>query len=335
MDTTQHWDVAALYRFASVPNAEQLRQPLLELAESLGLCGTLILGLEGINGTIAGKRSDLIALLNKLGEWQPALANLAPAWSESGIKPFFRFKVKVKKEIVTLDVEGADPNVSVGTYCDPDQWDAVISDPDVVVIDTRNDYEFQVGTFDRAINPKTKGFREFPTWVDDNLDPAKHKKVAMFCTGGIRCEKGTSMMLNKGFDEVYHLKGGILGYLRQRDAEHSKWRGECYVFDQRVSLKHRLEQGSYSNCGGCRMPLSEADREHPNYEKGVQCGNCVHLYSEDDRKRFGERVRQQQLAAARGEAHLGLSADALKRKRQQARALRQARSSASNSSARQ
>ena len=325
-----HWDVAALYRFAGIPNADELRQPVLELAESLGLCGTLILGEEGINGTIAGPRSDLIVLLNKLGEWQPALANLAPSWSESSVKPFFRFKVKVKKEIVTLDVEGADPRISVGTYCDADQWDAVLADPDVVVIDTRNDYEFKVGTFDGAINPKTRGFREFPSWVDDNLSPDTNKKVAMFCTGGIRCEKGTSMMLNKGFETVYHLKGGILGYLRDRDAADSKWQGECYVFDQRVSLKHRLEQGSFSNCGGCRMPLSETDREHHQYEQGVQCGNCAHLYSEDDRVRFGERVRQQQLAAARGEDHLGLSAAALKIKRQQARSLRQARSAASN-----
>lgn len=325
---TPNFDVAALYRFVSVPNPARLREPLLELADQLGLCGTLILGEEGINGTIAGQRSDLVALLNKLGEWEPTLADLAPSWSASEVKPFFRFKVKIKKEIVTLDVLGADPNKRVGRYCNADEWDQVLSDPDTLIIDTRNDYEFKVGTFQGAINPKTRGFREFPTWVDENLDPAKHKKIAMFCTGGIRCEKGTSMMLNKGFEEVYHLKGGILGYLRERDEDNSLWQGECYVFDQRVSLKHRLEQGSYSNCGGCRMPLSQTDRAHADYIKGIQCGNCAHLYSEDDRRRFGERVKQQQLARERGEDHLGLSAQTLLEKRRQARAIRQARSQA-------
>ncbi len=328
----QHYDVAALYRFVDLVSPERLREPLFELAGTLNICGTLILGNEGINGTIAGERSDVIALLNKLGEWEPKLANLAPAWSAADIKPFFRFKVKIKKEIVTLDVEGAHPDVSVGTYCDPQQWDEVLSDPETLIIDTRNDYEFKVGTFKGAINPETRGFREFPQWVDENLDPEKHTKVAMFCTGGIRCEKGTSMMLNKGFKEVYHLKGGILGYLRERDADNSLWQGECYVFDQRVSLAHRLEQGTYTNCGGCRMPLSEVDRAHAQYIKGIQCGNCAHLYSDEDRRRFGERVKQQNLARARGEDHLGLSAAALKQKRQQARQLRQARSDASKHS---
>ncbi len=326
-----HYDVAALYRFVTINQPERLREPLLELAESLDLCGTLILGHEGINGTIAGDRSQLVVLLNKLGEWEPGLARLAPSWSTAEVKPFFRFKVKVKKEIVTLDVEGAHPDTSVGVYCDPEQWDQVLSDPDTLIIDTRNDYEFKVGTFKGAINPQTGGFREFPQWVDENLDPAKHKKVAMFCTGGIRCEKGTSMMLNKGFDQVYHLKGGILGYLRERDQDNSLWQGECYVFDQRVSLKHRLEQGTFSNCGGCRMPLSEVDREHPDYQKGVQCGNCAHLYSDEDRRRFGERVKQQRLARERGEDHLGMSAKRLLQKRQNARRLRQLRSQASNS----
>lgn len=326
--TTAQFDVAALYRFVDLANPGRLREPLIQLAEQLDVCGTLILGHEGINGTIAGQRSDVVALLNKLGEWEPRLAGLAPAWSQGTVKPFFRFKVKIKKEIVTLDVEGAHPDRSVGVYCDPEQWDQVLSDPETLIIDTRNDYEFQVGTFKGAINPKTSGFREFPQWVDEHLDPAKHKKVAMFCTGGIRCEKGTSMMLNKGFPEVYHLKGGILGYLKQRDQDNSLWQGECYVFDQRVSLRHRLEQGTFSNCGGCRMPLSEVDREHPEYQQGIQCGNCAHLYSEEDRGRFGERVKQQRLARERGEDHLGLSAKTLLEKRRNARAERQARSQA-------
>lgn len=326
--SSQTWTVAALYRFTDIPEPGALREPVLARAESLGLVGTLIFAEEGVNGTIAGRPDALAALLEFLGELEPNLADLAPAYSQATVKPFFRFKVKIKPEIVTLDVDGADPREQVGTYCTPDEWDAVLSDPDTVIIDTRNDYEFKVGTFDGAINPKTRGFREFPTWVDENLDPNRDKKVAMFCTGGIRCEKGTSMMLQKGFKEVYHLKGGILGYLKARDEAASKWQGECYVFDQRVSVKHGLEEGTYSNCGGCRMPLSPKDREHARYVKGIQCGNCAHLFTEADRARFGERVRQQQLAQARGEAHLGLSAQALLEKRRNARKLRQARAQA-------
>ena len=325
----QTWTVAALYRFTHLKDPAGLRQPVFEAAEALGLVGTLIFAEEGVNGTIAGTPETLDAMLKCLGELDPALADLAPAYSQSQVKPFFRFKVKVKAEIVTLDVEGADPLKQVGTYCSPDEWDAVLSDPDTIVIDTRNDYEYQVGTFEGAINPKTRGFKEFPQWVDANLDPAKDQKVAMFCTGGIRCEKGTSMMLQKGFKDVYHLKGGILGYLKEREASESKWDGECYVFDQRVSVQHGLKQGTFSNCGGCRMPLSATDREHSDYVKGIQCGNCAHLYSEEDSARFGERVRQQQLAAARGEDHLGLSAQQLLEKRRAARKLRQQRSAAS------
>ncbi|MGL5048966.1 MAG: rhodanese-related sulfurtransferase, partial [Shewanella sp.] len=219
--------------------------------------------------------------------------------------PFYRTKVKLKNEIVTMGIEGIDPLKVVGTYVKPQDWNALIADPEVILVDTRNDYEVQIGTFKNAVNPVTDTFREFPEYVKQNLDPAKHKKVAMFCTGGIRCEKSTAYLKEQGFDEVYHLEGGILKYLEEVKAEDSLWEGECFVFDNRVTVNHDLKKGQYDQCNACRMPITEAEKQHPAYVQGVSCPHCVDNISDEQRKRFVERERQVNLAKARNEAHIG------------------------------
>jgi UPF0176 protein len=217
---------------------------------------------------------------------------------------FYRTKVKLKKEIVTLGVEGLDPVKDAGTYLTPDKWNEVLSDPELVLIDTRNGYEVNIGTFDGAINPEIKSFREFPQWVDENLDPQKHKKVAMFCTGGIRCEKSTALLRKKGFENVYHLRGGILKYLEETESADSKWLGECFVFDQRISVDHDLNQGHYDQCYACRMPLNEDDKKSEQYMPGIACPNCYDKLTEDQKMRFSERAKQMKLAKMRGEDHI-------------------------------
>jgi UPF0176 protein len=222
--------------------------------------------------------------------------------------PFYRTKVKLKKEIVTMGVEGIDPRHVVGTYVKPKDWNTLISDPEVLLIDTRNDYEIGIGTFEGAIDPDTKTFREFPQYVKDNLDPDKHKKVAMFCTGGIRCEKSTAYLKEQGFDNVYHLEGGILKYLEEIEEKDSMWQGECFVFDNRVAVNHQLEQGQYDQCHACRRPITEADKSHPAYEAGISCHQCIDEYSDEQRARFQEREKQIRLAQSRGEQHIGSTA---------------------------
>ena len=258
--------VAALYKFVRLGDFEQLREPLLALMLAQDVRGTLLLAGEGINGTISGPRSGIDTVLGWLRE-DPRLADLEYKESLHDEHPFLRTKVKLKKEIVTMGVEGIDPNRTGGTYLGPEEWNAVISDPETLLIDTRNDYEVEVGTFKGAINPETRTFREFPDYVKDTLDPAKHKKVAMFCTGGSRGEKASSCMPAHGFENVYHLKGGILKYLEAIPADESKWKGECFVFDQRVSVKHGLEEGEWKVCHACREPLSREDTDRPEYEK--------------------------------------------------------------------
>ena len=296
--------VAALYRFATFPDYQDFRQPLLDLMLAQNVRGTLLLAAEGMNGTIAGSRQGIDAVLEWLGR-DPRFAGLETKESLVAENPFYRTKVKLKREIVTMGVEDIDPREIVGTYVAPQDWNALISDPEVLLLDTRNHYEVQIGSFEGAVNPHTESFREFPEYVQQNLDPGRHRKVAMFCTGGIRCEKSTAYLKQQGFAEVYHLQGGILKYLEEIPEAQSKWRGECFVFDNRVTVNHALEQGSYDQCHACRMPITEADKASEHYEKGVSCPYCHDKHSREKRRRFAERERQIGLANTRGEAHIG------------------------------
>ena len=318
--------VCALYHFARISDPEHLQAGLLDLLLKQGLTGTLLVAHEGINGTVAGSAIAIDALKAFIAE-DGRFENITYKQAQSAKMPFLRSRVKLKKEIVTMGVPDIDPREIVGTYVKPSQWNELISDPDVTVIDTRNKYEVEIGTFKGSINPETDSFREFPDYVHNELNPAKHKKVAMFCTGGIRCEKSTAFLKSKGFEEVYHLEGGILKYLEEVPGEDSMWEGECFVFDERVTVDHNLEPGSYDQCNACRMPISDEDQLQPSYVKGVSCPYCIDTKSDADRARFRERQKQIQLAAQRGEAHLGSEATTS----QQARAIkkkaqRQARS---------
>ena len=287
-DSSLPFVVAALYRFVALPQFESLRAALEDVMGENDIRGSLLLASEGINGTIAGSKLGVQAVLEHLRKI-PEFAELEVKYSYCQEQPFRRGKVKLKREIVTMGVDGIDPNQSAGTYVDPEHWNALISDPDIVVIDCRNDYEVSIGSFEGAINPGTETFREFPDYVEDNLDPEKQKKVAMFCTGGIRCEKSTALLKQKGFDEVYHLKGGILKYLEQVPQGESKWQGDCFVFDGRVSVGHGLAEGEHVMCYACGWPVSKEDQLHPDFEPGVHCPNCVHEISEERKRRFAER----------------------------------------------
>lgn len=301
--------VAALYRFVRLEDYENLRDPLLEFCEARGIRGTLLLADEGVNGTIAGTQqaiSELLAYLRR----DDRLADLDCKFSYNTDRPFLRMKVKLKKEIVTMGRPGIDPNQCVGRYASPEEWNALVDDPDCLVIDTRNNYEIEIGTFKDAINPNTTSFREFPEWVEENLDPNKHKKVAMFCTGGIRCEKSTSLLVSMGFEDVWHLQGGILNYLENTPVERTRWDGECFVFDSRVSVDHHLQKGSYDQCYACRFPIDDAHKASELYVPGVSCPRCHDAHSEQQKQRFKERQKQISLAKARGEAHIGADAAA-------------------------
>jgi len=296
--------VCALYKFVSLNDFESIKPKLLAVMEANEVRGTLLLAKEGINGTVAGTRAAIDTLLDWLRQ-DPRLAELDFKESYTDELPFKRTKVKLKKEIVTMGVEGIDPKQVVGTYVDPKDWNALISDPNVVLVDTRNDYEVQVGTFKHAVNPKTETFREFPQYVKDNMDPTKQKKVAMFCTGGIRCEKSTAYMKEQGFDEVYHLKGGILKYLEDVPKAESMWEGECFVFDDRVTVNHDLEKGQYDQCNACRLPITEEDKLSEKYKMGVSCPHCFDKSTDEQRERFAQRQLQIDLAKKRGENHIG------------------------------
>ena len=296
--------VAALYKFVGLPDYHALREPLLDACLTAGTRGTLLLAPEGINGTIAGSREAIDAVLGYLRS-DPRLADLEHKESRDERMPFHRMKVKLKKEIVTMGVAGVDPNARVGTYVRPQDWNALVSDPEVLLIDTRNDYECDIGSFKGAVDPRTVNFREFPDYVRANLDPAVHKKVAMFCTGGIRCEKASAFMLGEGFEEVYHLQGGILKYLEEVPPDESIWEGECFVFDNRVAVNHRLEKGRYDQCHGCRHPITDEDKHSGKYEVGVCCPHCFATLTDDQKLRFRERQKQVELAARRGEPHVG------------------------------
>ena len=301
--------VVALYRFVRLDDYDSMREPLLNFCLDRHIRGTLLLAHEGINGTVAGRDSAIDELLNYLRA-DDRLADLDCKFSSHEERPFLRMKVKLKREIVTMGQENIDPNVCVGRYASPQEWNALIDDPDVLVIDTRNEYEVEIGTFAGAVNPHTNSFREFPDWVEQNLDPKKHKKVAMFCTGGIRCEKSTSLLVSRGFEDVWHLKGGILNYLEQTPEEDTRWEGECFVFDSRVAVNHQLEKGSYDQCFACRFPIDDDQKQSPHYLPGVSCPRCVNAHTEQQKGRFAERQRQIGLAKRRGESHIGAAAPA-------------------------
>ncbi len=298
----------AMYHFVSLPNFETLREPLLLFCVSRDIKGTFLLAHEGINGTVAGSEKSILELLSYLKTdplFKGSFKNLSHKESWSDKRPFFRMKVKIKKEIVTLGIPGVSPTKMVGTYVKPKDWNSIISDPEVILIDTRNDYEYSIGSFKNAINPRTTTFREFPEYVKTHFDPKKHKKVAMFCTGGIRCEKASSYMMSQGFDEVYHLEGGILKYLEEVKPEESLWQGECFVFDQRVAITHGLEVGGYGQCYACRYPLSVDDMESDKYTPGISCPHCYNQHTPKKLKALTERQRQVILAKERGNEHIG------------------------------
>lgn len=295
--------VAALYHFTPFADPVAQRGPLLDLCQLEGVKGTLLLAREGVNGTIAGSRAGIDAALAHL-RGLPGCADLEWKESTAAEPPFSRMKVRLKKEIVTMGQPDVDPRAKVGHYVAPEDWNALISAPDVAVIDTRNDYEIAIGTFEGAVDPETRSFGEFPAWWEANKDRFHNKRIAMFCTGGIRCEKSTNYLLGQGVEEVFHLKGGILKYLEDVLEDESLWKGECFVFDNRVSVGHGLVEGPHELCHGCRRPILPEDRARPEYERGVCCHLCVDETSDADKERFRERQRQIDLARERGERHL-------------------------------
>lgn len=302
------YEVNAFYKFVNIEDPQLLKEQLQELGGKHSLCGTILVAAEGINSTVAARPEDMRTFISALRS-DSRFADLEVKVSGSAEKPFYRFKVRLKKEIVTLGVPGVDPVNKVGTYVPPQQWNQLIADPDVVVVDTRNDYEFTIGHFKGAVDPETQSFRQFPAWVEQNLKDKKKKKVAMYCTGGIRCEKATALLRQQGFEDVYHLQGGILKYLEEVEPEESLWQGSCFVFDNRVALQHGLEESDYINCPGCRQPLAAEDRNHPKYEEGVACAHCADSTDSETLANRRERHRQMQLARARGEVHIGRKVD--------------------------
>lgn len=289
--------IATFYRFVSLPDYQALQVPLREKCQALGIRGSILLAEEGINATVTGSRDALDTLLADLGQ-DPRLASLEPKWSEAETWPFKRLKVRLKREIVTLGVP-VDPARRVGQYVKPEAWNALISEPDVLLLDTRNGYEVKIGSFKGAIDPQTASFSEFPAYVQQQLDPQTHRKVAMFCTGGIRCEKASAYLLDQGFEQVYHLEGGILKYLEAVPPEESLWEGECFVFDQRVAVEEGVQTGHYEMCMGCGEPVGDAERLSPDYEVGVSCPACFSERSETQKARARERQRQWERAQAK------------------------------------
>ncbi|MCT4578473.1 rhodanese-related sulfurtransferase [Donghicola sp.] len=296
--------IAALYQFTRFDDPAGIQGPLKAVCDAGDVKGSLLLAREGINGTIAGPRAGLDAVLAHIRSL-PGCAGLE--WKEATAEkaPFPRMKVRLKKEIVTMGQPDVDPTAHVGNYVEPEEWNELIRSPDVVTIDTRNDYEVAIGTFEGAVDPMTKSFREFPQWWEENKDRFHNKRVAMFCTGGIRCEKSTNFLLQQGVPEVYHLKGGILRYLEEMPEEESTWEGECFVFDGRVSVGHGLKEGPHELCHACRRPILPEDKDRPEYEVGVSCHQCVDETTDADKARFRERQKQMALARERGETHLG------------------------------
>lgn len=321
--------IATLYRFVRLDNFTELREPLLRLMLEKQVRGTLLLAAEGINGTVAGSQDSIDSLLDYLRR-DTRLRDFDCKLSYDDEMPFYRSRVKLKREIVTMGIDDIDP-ANRGTYVSPADWNDLISDPEVTLIDTRNDYESAIGSFANAVPSNTRSFREFPDYAERNLDPQKHRKVAMFCTGGIRCEKSTAYLRQQGFDQVYHLQGGILKYLEEVPETESLWHGECFVFDNRVSVNHALEKGSYDQCHACRLPITDADKASDRYQAGVSCPACYDSRSSRERGRFREREKQVRLAEARGERHIGAdAARQAERRKKEKLAAKQAQRGAAN-----
>lgn len=302
------YKVAALYKFVALPDFEQLQTPLQDFCLQQNIHGTLLLAQEGINGTIAGDETAIDAFLEYLHTaniFKNRFVDIDAKFSFAEKAPFLRMRVRLKREIVTLRAEEADPTKRVGTYVNPEDWNELIADPDLILLDTRNDYEVALGTFEGAVDPKTQNFTQFKDFVGENLKPETNKKVAMFCTGGIRCEKASAYMLAQGYEEVFHLKGGILNYLEKMPEVNSKWNGDCFVFDERVAVTHDLSPSGHTQCRACRMPLNEAERTSDDYIDGVQCTYCKGKKTDDERARARARQEQMVLARARGTSHIG------------------------------
>ena len=298
-------NVAAFYRFLDLADPEGFRDGLQAECERRGLLGTVLVAHEGFNGTLAGERDAINGVFDWIVDCLRLDQPVDARWTEASEAPFRRMRVRAKKEIVTLGRPDILPHRNAGTYVDPADWNALIDDPDVVVVDTRNHYEIEVGTFPRAVDPGTDSFRQFPQFAEQLADKAKGKRLAMFCTGGIRCEKATALMMELGFEDVYHLRGGILNYLQQVPAEDNRWSGECFVFDTRVAVDRDLAEGGYVQCHACRRPLSSDDLESPDYREGVSCPHCVGELDSDREARLAERRRQVVLAEERGDRHIG------------------------------
>ena len=298
--------VAALYKFVEINDLLSLQDNLYNICEENNIMGTILIADEGINGTISGKHNEIKETISSLTS-DERFSNIEIKYSSTDKQPFHRMKVRLKKEIVTIGLPEINPNKKVGRYVKPEDWNELISDPNVVVIDTRNKYETKIGSFQNALDPETSSFREFPDWVKKfkNSEDNTNKKIAMFCTGGIRCEKASSLMKEEGFEDVYHLQGGILKYLETIDKENSLWNGECFVFDQRVCLTDELEVGSYKMCFACRMPITEEEMQNEKYIEGISCIYCYDKTTEEKKERFGSRQKQIILAKERGEKHLG------------------------------
>ena len=299
--------IIALYRFCEIANPKNLQKTLKKELKNLKILGTIIIGSEGINGTVSGSKTNLNKAIKFLRS-DSRFSDLDIKASFSRKAPFLRLKVKIKNEIVTMGINNIKPTIHAGKYVNYDQWNSLLNDEDTILIDTRNDYEYSIGTFKNSINPETSNFREFPKWVKKQKfteEIKNHKKIAMFCTGGIRCEKASSFMKKEGFKNVYHLKGGILKYLENTNLKNSLWQGECFVFDDRVSVKHDLSEGAYDLCHGCRTPITEQEKLSKNYVRGVSCSHCISKKSSVQVQRYKSRQKQINLAKAKNKSHLG------------------------------
>ena len=298
----------AFYHFVTLDKKNNIQEHVYNFCEANNIKGTILLADEGINGTISGKEKnirDFLIFIKKESLFNGVFSKLEHKESWASKNPFYRMKVRLKKEIVALGVDGVSPTKKVGKYVKPEEWNNLISDPNTIIIDTRNHYEVDIGTFKNATNPNTSTFRELPSFIEENLDPKTPKKIAMFCTGGIRCEKATSLMLDKGFKDVYHLEGGILKYLETIDKDKSLWEGECFVFDQRVAVTHGLNEGKYDQCYACRHPLSPDEMNSSHYIKGISCPYCYNKLTNEKKSSVIERQKQIELAKLRGEDHIG------------------------------
>ena len=311
-NTIRNYDiciVVTFYKFFDVSNLFDLQTLLNSILSRTEIKGTILLANEGINGTISGKKNEISEALESIWKIEN-LTDLKPKFSLAPKNPFFRMKIKFKKEIVTLGIKDVSPNYTVGKYIEPEKWNELISDENLLLIDTRNDYEVSIGTFENALNPNIKNFREFPNWVSENLikkDPEiKNKKIAMFCTGGIRCEKSTSYLKSLGFKNVFHLEGGILKYLEKIPEKHSKWNGSCFVFDYRVSVQHNLKLSNYDMCFACRMPINEEDKKHNFFVQGESCHHCYNVSNKKQKQKFKERQKQIKLSKLKNKSHIGI-----------------------------